>query len=90
MDQATITKIAKAICCPSGACENDGKSYDPIKGSISICQAGSFEREAVGAARILVKQCAKIADDIAAETGDGEGEIYIAKKIADKIRAIDP
>lgn len=40
--------------------------------------------------RATVEQCAKIADEVAAETGDGEGEIYIARKIADKIRALNP
>jgi hypothetical protein len=39
--------------------------------------------------RQTVEQCAKIAEAIAAETGDGEGEIYIARKIADRIRSLN-
>ncbi len=38
--------------------------------------------------RTTVEQCAKIAEAVAAETGDGEGELYIARKIADRIRAL--
>jgi len=38
--------------------------------------------------RATVEQCAKIAESVAAEAGDGEGEIYIARKIADQIRAL--
>ena len=83
-----IKLAAKVICCPSGSCENDGKTYDPIKGSVSICLAGSFEREAIAATRMIIEQCAKIADAVASETGDGAGEIYIARKIADKLRAL--
>jgi hypothetical protein len=33
-----------------------------------------------------VELCAKIAEDAAAELGEGAGEIYIARKIADRIR----
>jgi len=33
-----------------------------------------------------VEDCAKIAEDVAAETGDGAGEIYIARKVANRIR----
>lgn len=40
--------------------------------------------------RLTVEQCAKIAEEVAGETGDGEGEIYIARKIADRIRALTP
>ena len=40
--------------------------------------------------RAAIEQCAKIAERVAAETGDGEGEIYIARKIADQIRALLP
>lgn len=32
------------------------------------------------------ERCARIAERIALETGDGAGEIYIARKIADEIR----
>lgn len=35
------------------------------------------------------ERCAKIAEEVAAEMGDGEGEIYIARKIADRIRALN-
>lgn len=45
-----------------------------------IAQFGAFytahERE----------RCAKIAERHAANTSDGEGEVYIARKIADEIR----
>lgn len=43
----------------------------------------AFER------RTTVEQCAKIAEAVATETGDGEGEIFIARKIADKIRELN-
>jgi hypothetical protein len=33
-----------------------------------------------------IEFCARIAEEVAAETGDGEGEVYIARKIADRIR----
>lgn len=36
------------------------------------------------------ERCAKIAEQIASESGDGEGEIYIARKIADAIRGSRP
>lgn len=85
-----IKLTAKAICCPSGSCENDGKNYDPIRGNVQICQAVSFEREAIGASRIILEHCAKIAESVASETSDGEGELYIARKIAEKIRALAP
>lgn len=49
-----------------------------------VFTAGDMGRER----RQTVEQCAKIAEAVAAETGDGEGEIYIARKIADKIRAL--
>lgn len=39
--------------------------------------------------RQTVEQCARIAEMVAAETGDGEGEIYIARKIADRIRKLN-
>ena len=39
--------------------------------------------------RMTIKQCAAIAEEVATETGDGEGELYIARKIADRIRALD-
>jgi hypothetical protein len=45
-------------------------------------------KDIVAERRMTVEQCAKIAEDVAAETGDGEGEIYIARKIADQIRAL--
>jgi len=38
--------------------------------------------------KTTIEQCAKIAEAVASETGDGEGEIYIARKIADLIRAL--
>ena len=38
--------------------------------------------------RMTIEQCAKIAEVAASETSDGEGEIYIARKIADQIRAL--
>ena len=49
----------------------------------------SKERRADIAWAVAVErvQCAKIAEKIATETPDGEGEIYIARKIADAIRA---
>lgn len=40
-------------------------------------------------ARSTREQCARIAEAVAAETGDGEGEIFIARKIADKIRELN-
>ena len=40
--------------------------------------------------KITIEQCAKIAEEIARDTHDGEGEIYIARKIADQIRALLP
>lgn len=47
------------------------------------------ERAATQAARkTTIEHCAQIAEEVAAETGDGEGEIYIARKIADRIRAL--
>lgn len=33
------------------------------------------------------ERCAKIAEEVASQTSDGDGEIYIARKIADAIRA---
>ena len=36
--------------------------------------------------RMVIKQCLRIAELAASETADGEGEIYIARKIADQIR----
>ncbi len=44
----------------------------------------------VAAACCAVEQCAKIAEAAATETGDGDGEIYIARKIADRIRELAP
>lgn len=40
--------------------------------------------------RQTIEQCAKIADAAAADTPCGEGEVYIARKIADKIRLLLP
>lgn len=85
-----VKRVAKAICCPSGTCENDGRGYDPIKGSVSICQAQTFEREAFGAIAATTKQCIEIAEAAGQKTGEGEGEIYITRKIADQIRALLP
>lgn len=34
------------------------------------------------------ERCAKVAERIAAETPDGEGELYIARKIALEIRKL--
>lgn len=45
--------------------------------------------ERVADLRAERERCARIADEVAAETGDGEGEIYIARKIADRIRALN-
>lgn len=36
------------------------------------------------------ERCAKIAEDAAGETADGEGELYIARRIADRIRNATP
>lgn len=36
------------------------------------------------------ERCAKIAESVADETSDGDGELYIARKIADAIRGIPP
>ena len=45
------------------------------------------ETKVQAAVRAERERCAKIADDAAAaETADGEGEIYIARKIAKAIR----
>jgi hypothetical protein len=33
-----------------------------------------------------LERCARIAETVAQETGDSEGELYIARKIADRIR----
>lgn len=38
--------------------------------------------------RATVERCARIAERVASETGDGEGEVYIARKIADEIRRL--
>lgn len=38
--------------------------------------------------KMVIEHCARIAEEVAAETGDGEGEIYIARKIADRIRGL--
>lgn len=40
--------------------------------------------------RTTIEECAQLAEQVATETGDGEGEIYIARKIADRIRALSP
>lgn len=40
--------------------------------------------------RTAIEECAQLAEQVATETGDGEGEIYIARKIADRIRALSP
>jgi len=50
---------------------------------------GTTAHAIVEAAMIERERCAKIAERIAQETSDGEGEIYIARKIADAIRAQD-
>lgn len=39
--------------------------------------------------RMTIAQCARIAEEAGAAMGDGEGEIYIARKIAELIRALD-
>ena len=36
----------------------------------------------------VIEECAKVAERVAQETSDGEGEIYIARNIADQIRAL--
>lgn len=43
-----------------------------------------------GERRTAIEECAQLAEQVATETGDGEGEIYIARKIADRIRALSP
>jgi hypothetical protein len=48
--------------------------------------AGDLVRER----RDAIETCAKIAEDEAARTPDGDGEIYIARKIADRIRKLLP
>ena len=53
-----------------------GHVYTSEERRADIAWAVATERE----------RCAKIAENIAAETPDGEGEIYIARKIADLIR----
>lgn len=40
--------------------------------------------------REAIEQCAKLAEEEAERTPDGEGEIYIARKIADRIRGLLP
>lgn len=50
--------------------------------------AGDVRERWIAVARHAVGQCAQIADDVAAATGDGEGEFYIARKIAERIRAL--
>lgn len=45
-------------------------------------------KELAAERRMTIELCAKIAEEVAAETGDGEGEIFIARKIADGIRAL--
>ena len=40
--------------------------------------------------RDAIEQCARIAEDEAAKTSNSEGEIYIARKIADRIRKLLP
>ena len=44
-----IKRVSKAICCPSGVCENGNKKYDPTRGKVSICMAHTFEKEACAA-----------------------------------------
>jgi len=34
------------------------------------------------------ERCAKVADEIGSQVGEGEGEFYIARKIADAIRKL--
>lgn len=55
MSKTMVDLVSRAICCPSGRCENDGKKYDPIKGSVSVCQANSFDREALKAIAAMRK-----------------------------------
>ena len=45
-------------------------------------------KDLVAERRMAIEQCAKIAEAVAIENGDGEGEIYIARKIADCIRKL--
>jgi hypothetical protein len=35
------------------------------------------------------ERCAKVAQEIAYELADGEGELYVARKIVDAIRALE-
>ena len=37
--------VAKALCCRHG-CEAAGATYDPIRGSVSICQAHTYQDDA--------------------------------------------
>lgn len=40
--------------------------------------------------RTTIEKCAKIAEEIGRITSDGDGELYIAAKIAAGIRALSP
>ncbi len=46
-------------------------------------------QELVTERRMVIEECAKIAEAVAAETSDGDGEFYIAREIADRIRALN-
>jgi hypothetical protein len=40
--------------------------------------------------RQAIEQCVKIVEEEASTTADGAGEIYIARKIAERLRALLP
>jgi hypothetical protein len=48
-----IKRVARAICCESGVCENSSATYDPARGSVSICASPSFEMAARAAIKAM-------------------------------------
>jgi len=62
--------------------EKDYQWHEPLAPAERSAQANGYDR-GVAAER---ERCAKIAESIGQETGDGEGEYYIARKIAAAIR----
>lgn len=44
-----LKRVAQAICCPGGVCQGRGGDVDHIAGRVSICQAHTYELEAIAA-----------------------------------------
>jgi hypothetical protein len=49
-----LERAARALCCPRG-CQNAGKPYDPIGGSVSICQAHTYRADVLAVLQALRK-----------------------------------